>query len=138
MDERAFIAGVAHRLHCDPRHAESLTFVILQELRDRLTPHEAADVAAQLPPGLKLLWTENDSPDRPVMRVGRREFVRRVRRWAALGDDREAESAVKAVFAVLQTLLGRPLGLGEETRHVFTTLPRDMKTLWLAASRSRN
>ncbi len=46
----------SERAECDERRAEILTFAVFQELRDRLTPDEAAKVAAQLPTSLKMLW----------------------------------------------------------------------------------
>jgi uncharacterized protein (DUF2267 family) len=57
MDERSFVHQVAERADCDERRAETLIFAVFQELRDRLTPKEAGDVAAQLPVSLKMLCT---------------------------------------------------------------------------------
>ena len=56
MDDRTFIREVAGRLTCDERRADAVTFAVFQQLRDRLTAKEAADVEAQLPTGLKKLW----------------------------------------------------------------------------------
>jgi len=69
MNEKSFIRDVAERAECDERRAEILTFAVFQELRDRLTPTEAAKVAAQLPTSLKMLWMSFDRPDRQVRRV---------------------------------------------------------------------
>ncbi len=55
MNERCFVRQVAERAYCDERRAETLIFAVFQELRDRLTTKEAADVAAQLPSSLKML-----------------------------------------------------------------------------------
>jgi uncharacterized protein (DUF2267 family) len=133
MDDRTFIREVADRLHADERRAEAVVFAVLQELRDRLTPEEAADVAAQLPAALRHLWQENEQPNREVRRIHREEFVGRVRRTAALPDDREAERGIRAVFATLQKLLGSARGTTGEAWHVFSQLPKDLKILWLAA-----
>jgi uncharacterized protein (DUF2267 family) len=69
MNEKSFIRDVAERAGCDDRRAETLTFAVFQELRDRLTPNEATKVAAQLPASLKMLWMSFDRPDRRVRRV---------------------------------------------------------------------
>jgi uncharacterized protein (DUF2267 family) len=126
---------VADRLRCDQRRADALTAVVFQELRNRLTPKEAADVASQLPRTLKESWLDNEEPMRPVQRVHREEFIGRVRQRAVLPDDHEAERAVRAVFAVLQRALGSPLGTDGEAWHIFAQLPKDLKSLWLDASR---
>jgi uncharacterized protein (DUF2267 family) len=136
MDERRFINEVARALHCDEQRADAVTFAVFQELRDRLTPSEAADVAAQLPTGLKRLWQEDERPNRAVAKTHRAEFIGRVRKRAALPDDGEAERAVRAVFATLQGLLGSPSGKEGEAWDIFSQLPKDLKTLWLAAAES--
>jgi uncharacterized protein (DUF2267 family) len=98
VNERAFISEVAERAECDPRRAETLTFAVFQELRDRLTPDEAAKVAAQLPASLKMLWLSFDRPDRHVRRVHESQFLYEVARMAALESGADAERAVMAVF----------------------------------------
>lgn len=133
MDERTFINHVAERLRCDGARAEALTFAVFHELRDRLPAKESADVAAQLPTPLKRLWRESDRPRGQVEKVREREFVGRVRYLAALPDDREAERAVRAVFAALQKALGSPTGKEGEAWDVLSVLPKDMKMLWLSA-----
>ena len=113
MTERRFVQEVAGTLRCDPQRAESVIFAVFQELRHRLTASEAADVASQLPTGLKRLWTagageRGESPDRPVEKIHRAEFIGHVRQRAVLPDDDEAERGVRAVFRALQRLLGSP------------------------------
>jgi uncharacterized protein (DUF2267 family) len=133
MDERAFIRHVAGRLGADEGRAEAITFAVFQELRDRLPPKEAADVAAQLPAPLRRMWQERDRPGRQVTKMHESEFVGRVRRTALLPDDAEAERGVRAVFTELQRLLGSPTGKEGEAWDVFSVLPKDLKLLWLAA-----
>ncbi|HZO81179.1 MAG TPA: DUF2267 domain-containing protein [Candidatus Binataceae bacterium] len=133
MDKKAFIHRVAERMGCDDRWAESLTFAVFQELRDRLTPSEAADVEAQMPAGLKSLWESLDRPDRQVRRVHGPQFIGEVRLIASLPDEKEAERAVVAVFATLQELLGSPTGMEGEAWDVMSQLPKDLKKLWLNA-----
>lgn len=137
MNEHAFFRDVAAVLHCDERRAESVTYVVFQELRQRLTPGEVADVAAQLPTGLKRLWLENETADRSVTRTHLADFLGRVRQHAALPDDAEAERGVRAVFGALQRRLGSPTGMEGEAWDVFSQLPKDLKMLWLEAAKMR-
>ena len=135
MNERSFLREVAQNLRCDERRAESIVFIVFQELRARITPKEAADVAAQLPVGLKKLWLENECRDRPVQRTHMADFVGHVRQRAALPDDREAERGTRAVFGALQCLLGSPTGVEGEAWDIFSQLPKDLKILWLGSAR---
>jgi uncharacterized protein (DUF2267 family) len=134
MDEMHFVRAVADRTYGDERRAETLIFAIFQELRDRLTPSEAADVAAQLPASLKMLWMSFDRPNRKVRRIHEGQFLREVARMAGLEDAVEAEAAVTAVFAVLQQALSSPTGTTGVAGHIFSQLPADLKQLWLSAS----
>lgn len=140
MTERHFVQEVAEALRCDPQRAEAAIFAVFQELRHRITAGEAADVASQLPTGLKRLWNEGDGgrwerPDRPVEKIHRDEFIGHVRHRAALSDDGEAERSVRAVFHALQRLLGSPTGREGEAWDIFSQLPKDLKQLWLDAAR---
>lgn len=134
MKDMKFIHEVADRLDCDERRAETLIFAVFQELRDRLTPKEAADVAAQLPTSLKMLWLVFDYPDRRVRRLHEYQLLEEVRRMAGLDDEMMAEEAVICVFSVLQEALGSPSGREGEARDVFSQLPKDLKELWLSAA----
>jgi CBS domain-containing protein/uncharacterized protein (DUF2267 family) len=129
-----FLSDVARLVPCDEARAESLAFAVFQELRDRLTPAEAGDVAAQLPKGLKRLWTEQERAGREVRRTHQAEFVGRVRRRANLESEDGAERVVRSVFHALQRLLGSPRGLEGEAWDVFSQLPKDLKKLWLESS----
>jgi uncharacterized protein (DUF2267 family) len=133
VDAKKFVERVSRRLRCDEERAEGVILGVFQNLRDRLTPKEAADVAAQMPAGLRHLWEDNDRPGRAVEKTHRVEFIGRVRRFAGLPDDGEAERAVLAVFSALQALLGSPSGTEGEAWDVFSQLPKDLKDLWLAA-----
>ncbi|MFZ0890424.1 MAG: DUF2267 domain-containing protein [Candidatus Binataceae bacterium] len=136
MDKTRFINQVAHRACCDVKRAEAITFVVFQELRERITAKEALDVASQLPVKLRSLWLEGERPGRAVHRTHATEFIGDVRRVAVLPDDAEAERAVKAVFATLQDALGSPSGTQGEAWDVFSQLPKDLKILWLGAHRA--
>jgi uncharacterized protein (DUF2267 family) len=135
MNERAFVREVAQSLRCDDRRAESIIYIVFQELRARITPKESADVAAQLPVGLKKLWLENENHDRAVQRTHRPDFLGHVRQRAALPDDHEAERGTRAVFGALQRLLGSPTGVEGEAWDIFSQLPKDLKLLWLGSAR---
>jgi uncharacterized protein (DUF2267 family) len=135
MNEMHFVRHVADRTYGDERRAETLIFAVFQELRDRLTPNEAADVAAQLPSSLKMLWMSFDRPDRKVRRVHEERFLSEVARMAGLQDGDEAEAAVTAVFAVLQEALGSYTGTKGVAGHILSQLPGDLKQLWLGAGR---
>jgi uncharacterized protein (DUF2267 family) len=138
MKERSFYREVAQALRCDEQRAESIVFVVFQELRVRITPKEAADVAAQLPLGLKRLWLENERRDRAVERTHLTDFLGRVRQHAVLPDDVEARRGTCAVFGALQHLLGSSTGIEGEAWDIFSQLPKDMKVLWLeSATRHR-
>jgi CBS domain-containing protein/uncharacterized protein (DUF2267 family) len=128
----SLLQTVAHQLGCRPKQAEGLTFAVFQELRDRSTPAEAADVAAQLPAPLKRL--EQERGERPVRRIHKEEFLGRVRRRPGLADDVEAERTVRPVFKGLQRMLGSPTGKEGEAWDIFSQLPKDLKRLWLEAS----
>jgi uncharacterized protein (DUF2267 family) len=133
MNEKVFIKKVAERLGCDERRAESLTFAVFQELRDRLTRREASDIDAQLSAGLKSMWEFLDRPGRHVRKLHEPEFIGEVRLIASLRDEVEAERAVVVVFATLQELLGSPTGMEGEAWDVMSQLPKDLKKLWLGA-----
>jgi uncharacterized protein (DUF2267 family) len=134
MDANRFFEEVATSIACDRERAEVLTFVVFQELRDRLTAKESADVAAQLPEALRRGWREGERPEREPHKIHAAEFIGRVRRRATLPDDREAERTVRAVFRALQLQLGSPTGREGEAWDVWSVLPKDMKKLWLDAS----
>lgn len=135
MQDRQFFKDVMERIGCDLRRAEGLTFAVFQELRDRITPNEAAHVAAQLPKRLKMMWMSLEDPERKVHRVTGEQFVWEVRRMAGLADDAEAERAVSAIFAELQKLLGSPTGQEGEAWDVMSQLPKDLKKLWAEAQK---
>jgi uncharacterized protein (DUF2267 family) len=135
MDKRAFVHEVAERLHADAERAEAIAGVVLTELRDRLPPKEADDVAAQMATELRRMWNAVDRPPEVPRKVRAHEFIGRVRSLAALPDDAEAERAVRAVFGALQHLLGSPTGTEGEAWDVFSVLPGDLKRLWLGSAR---
>src|SRR5271166_2563975 len=133
MNEKSFVREVAALADCDERRAETLIFAVFQELRDRLTPNEAAKVASQLPTSLKMLWMSFDRPNRHVRRLHEPQFLGEVARMTGIDTQVEAEQAVVAVFGALQDALGSSTGTTGVAGHVFGQLPMDLKQLWLTA-----
>ena len=86
MNDREFITRVAQRAGTDVEGAGAITYAVFQELRERITPKEAFDVASQLPIDLQVLWLENERIDRGVRKTHETEFVARVRYYASLAD----------------------------------------------------
>ncbi|MGD0289242.1 MAG: DUF2267 domain-containing protein [Candidatus Binataceae bacterium] len=134
MDQVAFIREVARRMACDEERADALTFAVLQELSERLTPDEVSHVAAQMPLALRKLWTSLERPKRSVRRIHAAEFVGEVRKIMGLPSEAEARRAVMSVFATLQKLLGSPDGLEGEAWDVMSQLPKDLKKMWIEAA----
>ena len=105
--------------------AKRATAVVFQTLRDRLTPNEADQAAAQLPRPLKLLWWRGDVDGRRALKLHRKEFYARVQRDAGLASEREARHVTNAVFAALKEQLSPG-----EADDILGQLPKDLKTVW--------
>ena len=104
------------------------TAAVLRALRDRLTPEEADQAAAQLPAELKRLWASGrPSFSRPI-KMHRREFLERVRVDAGLKSLSQAEMVTDAVFAALKEQLS-----AGEASDIVAQLPRDLKSQWARA-----
>jgi uncharacterized protein (DUF2267 family) len=101
------------------------TAAVLHALRDRLMPTEAAQAVAQLPRGLKEVWSAGDRPGRKPVKMHRTAFYERVRREAGLKSVREARFLTLGVFAALKEQLS-----GGEADDVLAQLPRDLKDVW--------
>lgn len=107
------------------RHA---TAAVLRALRDRLTPEEAADAAAQLPQELKQLWSGGRRALHPPIKMHRREFLQRVRLDGDLESLEQAAKVTDAVFAALKEQLSPG-----EAADIVAQLPRDLKAVWARA-----
>lgn len=101
---------------------------VLRALRDRLTPEEADQVAAQLPRELKSVWEEGDVLGRRPVRMHRKEFYGRVKAEAGLASIREARWITVAVFSALKAQLSPG-----EAEDVWAQLPKDLKEVWQEA-----
>lgn len=104
------------------------TAAVLRALRDRLTPGEAAQAAAQLPQELKRLWAGGRPPMRSPVKLHRRQFLERVRVDAGLKSLSQAEMVTDAVFAGLKEQLSPG-----EADDIVAQLPRDLKAQWARA-----
>lgn len=104
------------------------TAAVLRALRDRLTPQEAEQAAAQLPRELQRLWAGGSSPLRRPVKLHRRQFLERVRVDAGLKSLGQAEMVTDAVFAGLKEQLSPG-----ETDDIVAQLPRDLKSQWARA-----
>lgn len=104
------------------------TAAVLRALRDRLTPEEATQAAAQLPQELKRLWASGRPALHQPMKLHRREFLERVRVDAGLKSLSQAEMVIDAVFAALKEQLS-----AGEASDIAAQLPRDLKAQWARA-----
>jgi uncharacterized protein (DUF2267 family) len=112
----------------DRAFAERGTAAVLRALRDRLTPEEARQVAAQLPRALRETWdTGAEWGVRPV-KLHRRELYERVKADAALPSIRDARAMVVAVFTALKAQISPG-----EADDVAAQLPADLRELWAEA-----
>jgi len=111
-----------------PDEARRATAAVLHALRDRLTPREAAQAAAQLPQELKDLWRAGSSTAWPPIKMHRREFLERVKSEGELADLPTAERVIDAVFAALKEQLS-----DGETDDILAQLPQDLKPVWRRA-----
>jgi uncharacterized protein (DUF2267 family) len=105
--------------------AKRVTAAVFHALRDRLTPAEADQAAAQLPRPLKLLWWQGEADGRRPVKMHRAAFYERVRSEAGLASERETRQAIVAVFAALKAQLSPG-----EAEDILTQLPRDLKSVW--------
>lgn len=109
--------------------AEALAVLraVLHQLRDRLSPEEAADLAAQLPIIVRGIYYEAWRPGRPPERVRTQEqFLAGVAAKLA-PHPIKAEHATRDVFS----LLAQAIDSGE-VADVISQLPAGIKELWPA------
>lgn len=104
------------------------TAAVLHALRDRLTPEEARQAAAQLPRELKALWDGGLPALVRPCRLRRRQFLERVRIDGGLGSLSRAELATDAVFAALKEQISEG-----EADDIMAQLPKDLKWQWAHA-----
>ena len=101
---------------------------VLGALRDRLTPEESRQAAAQLPRELKAVWLAGEIGGRKPVKMHRQGFYERVKKGAGLKSIKEARFLVIAVFAALKEQLSPG-----EVEDVQSQLPKDLKEIWADA-----
>jgi uncharacterized protein (DUF2267 family) len=104
------------------------TAAVLRALRDRLTPAEARQAAAQLPRELRAVWLAGEAPDRKPVKLHRQDFYQRVKRDAGCKSVREARYLTIATFLALKEQLSPG-----EADDILAQLPRDLKQVWQEA-----
>src|SRR5262245_54888379 len=103
----------------------TVTAAVFHALRDRLTPEEADQAAAQLPRPLKRVWWRGEIVGRRPVKMHRQQFYARVRREAGLASEREARIATIAVVAARKAQLSPG-----EAEDILGQLPKDLKSVW--------
>ena len=112
----------------DLTEAKRASAAVMHALRDRLTPREAAQAAAQLPRPLQSVWRYGEATGRQPIKMHRKEFFERIRGEAGLDSWRDARDLTLAVFHALKETLSP--GEGED---ITSQLPADLKSLWQEA-----
>lgn len=105
---------------------------VLHALRDRLTPNEAVQLAAQLPLLIKGVYVDGWRPSATPQRMrSREEFLDMVRRPLMRGiPEADPEAVTRAVFRLLDEHVS-----GGEISDVRGVLPAEWSDLWPAATR---
>jgi uncharacterized protein (DUF2267 family) len=105
---------------------------VLHALRDRLTPNEAVQLAAQLPLLIKGVYFDGWRPSATPQRMrSREEFLDMVRRPLMRGiPEADAEAVTRAVFRLLDEHVS-----GGEISDVRSVMPAEWSDLWPAATR---
>lgn len=129
-----FIKEVSDEMETDRQTTFRITKVVLQALRDRLSPMEAKDLVSQLPMILKAVWCDGwnpvKTPDKSIKK--KEDFIEYVFTSPELvqpndlEDINQARKAVVSVFCVLK----RHLSQGE-IDDIAAQLPEDIRILWL-------
>jgi len=97
---------------------------VLHALRDRLTVEEAADLGAQLPMLVRGLYYEGWRPAKAPVKMGKDEFLDRVRHEFQYEVPDGIEQLVQRVLHALRRYVTE--GEWEEVR---SSLPKDLRTL---------
>jgi uncharacterized protein (DUF2267 family) len=109
----------------DLGEAKRASAAVMHALRDRLTPTEAAQAAAQLPRPLQAVWRYGEARGRRPVKMHRKEFFERIRGEAGLDSWRDARDVTGAVFHALKVTLSPG-----ETEDIVAQLPADLKAIW--------
>ena len=127
----AWIDDVEASMYLEDRHKAYMALrAVLHALRDRLTPDEVADLAAQLPMLIRGFFYEGWHPaDKPRKYRHKEDFLEQVQKEAPWLHDKELERAVTAVFCVLSSRIG-----DGEAPQVRMMMPSELRELWPVAA----
>jgi uncharacterized protein (DUF2267 family) len=129
MTNEIFLRTVQAKIgQIDREEARRATAAVFHALRDRLTPVEAEQLAAQLPGPLQTLWRAGEGPRRKPVRIRRDEFYRRVAAEAGGVTRRDAREYTLGVFATLKDAISEG-----EADDALAQLPKDLKSVWAEA-----
>ncbi|MEU3822127.1 MULTISPECIES: DUF2267 domain-containing protein [unclassified Streptomyces] len=125
MRHDEFLARVRERgEYRDQEEAAHITRAVLEVLGHRITPGEAADLAAQLPGDLGDVLTADADGDRPTDRFGIEEFYRRVGERTG-ARPRTAQWDASAVLSTLADAVS-----GGELNQIISQLPSSFAVLF--------
>lgn len=106
--------------------AYSVLRAVLHTLRDRLTPDEAVNLAAELPMLVRGFYYENWKPSvTPKILRTLAEFLREIPLLPHPDETFDAEKAVRSVFLMLDHRVSA--GEIHDVRHM---LPQEVRSLW--------
>lgn len=112
--------------HPDRQMAYHALRGVLFTLRDRLTPEEASQFAAQLPLLIRGIFYEGYRPaNKPEKFRDRDEWLSRVNHELDQTGGQNPENATKAVFRVINRHITE--GERDDVRHM---LPKDIRQMW--------
>src|SRR5262245_19506986 len=121
----SWLKEIAEEIGPDRRRCYQVLRAVLSSLRDRLTPDEAAHLAAQLPMLVRGIYYDGYRPAGKPERIRtREEFLHRISEHFELTRSLGADEAARAVFKVLEH--HRDPG---EMAQVKQSLPQDVRAL---------
>lgn len=109
----------------DERRAYAALRATLQQLRDRLSVEEAADLGAQLPLLVRGVFFEGWHPAGKPDKTDKEEFIEGVRHKLRDHEEIDPEIAVPAVFKLLSDKV-----TAGEIEDVKQMLPKHLRALW--------
>jgi uncharacterized protein (DUF2267 family) len=110
----------------DMQRSYKILRAVLHATRDRLMPHEAVQLGAQLPMLVRGFYYEGwHLRDKPKQYHHKAPFLAQIEREVPGLDDVQLERAVTAVFQTLESEMP-----GGELDHVRHALPEELRELW--------